>query len=105
MLYQTQEKTIAIGPNNPDSSLVDNESSARKTDSVKTKVKSNKQSTTPNEALKAKFVYHIVQPGDTLWNIAQRYAGTTVEKLKKVNKINNSKGLRPGTKLKIQVTS
>jgi len=28
------------------------------------------------------IVWHLVQPGDTLWNIAQRYTGVTVEELK-----------------------
>ena len=30
-----------------------------------------------------KVVYHIVQPGDTLWNIASRYEGVTVERIKR----------------------
>jgi membrane-bound lytic murein transglycosylase D len=49
------------------------------------------------------YVYHIVQPGDTLWSIAQRYEGITVDDIKKVNNIHNSKSLKPGTKLKIKV--
>lgn len=42
--------------------------------------------------------YHRVQDGDTLWNIAQRYDGLTIERLKKLNHIRNST-LRPGQKL------
>ncbi|GAB3961025.1 lytic transglycosylase domain-containing protein [Spirosoma harenae] len=42
--------------------------------------------------------YHRVQNGDTLWNIAQRYDGLTIERLKKLNHIRNS-SLRPGQKL------
>lgn len=49
----------------------------------------------------ANFVYHIVQPGDTLWNIAQKYKGVTVADIKKTNKISKAKGLQAGTKLKI----
>jgi D-alanyl-D-alanine carboxypeptidase (penicillin-binding protein 5/6) len=49
------------------------------------------------------YVYHIVQPGDTLWSIAQRYDGISVDDLKRVNNIHNSKSLKPGTKLKIKV--
>src|SRR5688572_6232911 len=49
------------------------------------------------------YVYHVVQPGDTLWSIAQRYDGISVDELKRENKIYNSKSLKPGTKLKIKV--
>jgi membrane-bound lytic murein transglycosylase D len=49
---------------------------------------------------KAKLVYHVVQPGDTLWNIAKRYEGVTVENLKSINQLNSNE-LKPGTKLKV----
>ncbi len=49
------------------------------------------------------YVYHVVQPGDTLWSIAQRYDGISVDDLKRTNNIHNSKNLKPGTKLKIKV--
>jgi D-alanyl-D-alanine carboxypeptidase len=49
------------------------------------------------------YVYHVVQPGDTLWSIAQRYDGISVDDLKRVNRIQNSKSLKPGTRLKIKV--
>ncbi|GAB4028806.1 lytic transglycosylase domain-containing protein [Spirosoma gilvum] len=42
--------------------------------------------------------YHRVQDGDTLWNIAQRYDGLTIERLKKLNHIRTN-SLRPGQKL------
>ena len=42
--------------------------------------------------------YHRVQDGDTLWNIAQRYDGLTIDRLKKLNHI-HSNSLRPGQKL------
>lgn len=50
------------------------------------------------------YIYHVVQPGDTLWGIANRYNGVTVEKLKSLNRINNAKGLKPGTKIKVGVS-
>lgn len=62
---------------------------------------------TPKAEKKAKAVtarrpvrnrYHRVQPGDTLWNIAQRYDNLTIEQLKKVNKIRGN-NLKPGQKL------
>ncbi|UFH56670.1 lytic transglycosylase domain-containing protein [Spirosoma sp. KNUC1025] len=42
--------------------------------------------------------YHRVQDGDTLWNIAQRYDGLTIDRLKKMNHI-RSNSLRLGQKL------
>ncbi|GAB2584785.1 lytic transglycosylase domain-containing protein [Spirosoma areae] len=42
--------------------------------------------------------YHRVQDGDTLWNIAQRYDGLTIDRLKKLNHIRTN-ALRPGQKL------
>jgi D-alanyl-D-alanine carboxypeptidase len=50
-----------------------------------------------------KYLYHTVAPGDTLFNIAKRYEGITVEELKSLNNIGNSRNLRPGTKLKVKV--
>lgn len=52
-----------------------------------------------------KFVYHLVQPGDTLWGIAQKYEGVTVAGIKKTNKISSSRNLKAGIKLKIILNS
>lgn len=49
-----------------------------------------------------KFVYHLVQPGDTLWNIAKRYDGVTVEQIKDINNLHDSH-IKVGTKLKLMV--
>ncbi|MCJ8165633.1 LysM peptidoglycan-binding domain-containing protein [Pontibacter sp. E15-1] len=45
-----------------------------------------------------KQVIHHVQPGDTLWNISQKYNGISIEQIKKLNKL-KSDNLRPGQKL------
>ncbi len=50
----------------------------------------------------SRIVYHIVQPGDTLWDIAKRYNGVTVQQIKDVNRL-NSNNLRVGTKLKVLI--
>jgi len=41
---------------------------------------------------------YTVQPGDTLWDIAKKYEGLDIEKIKQLNKLKNSKIL-PGQKL------
>ena len=48
-----------------------------------------------------KYLYHVVRKGDTLWDIAKEYDGVTVDKIKSLNNITNSKRLKPGQKLKI----
>ena len=42
--------------------------------------------------------YHVVQPGDTLWNISRVYSNATIEKIKKWNNLKNNK-IKPGQKL------
>jgi membrane-bound lytic murein transglycosylase D len=50
-------------------------------------------------------LFYVVQRGDTLWKIANRYNGLTVEELKKANQISDNKSLKLGTKLKIPLKS
>ena len=47
-------------------------------------------------------LYHTVQPGDTLWGIANMYPGISVDDLKRLNSSLMSHGLKPGQKLKIK---
>ncbi len=47
----------------------------------------------------AKAKYHIIKSGDTLWDIAQKYQGLTVEQIKKMNNITSKTMLHPGQKL------
>lgn len=44
---------------------------------------------------------HIVQSGDTLWDIANRYPGISVNDIKAANSGLNIKSLKPGQKIKI----
>ncbi|MFN8323115.1 MAG: transglycosylase SLT domain-containing protein [Chitinophagales bacterium] len=46
-------------------------------------------------------IYHVVQAGDTLWNIAQRYQGLSIDKLKADNKSIKDRPIKVGDILKI----
>ncbi len=50
-----------------------------------------------------KYIYHTIKSGDTLWDIAKMYDGVTVDKIKSLNNISNTRRLEPGKKLKIAV--
>lgn len=77
-----------------------------KKDSVSVKetnitVSSNTNKTVPQSAIK----YHVVQKGDTLWGIANKYKGVTVEEIKKLNNLSSASTLYIGQKLKIKTDS
>lgn len=44
--------------------------------------------------------YHIVQPGDTLWEISKTYSNVSIEQIKKMNNL-KSNNIKPGQKLVI----
>lgn len=48
-------------------------------------------------------VYYTVRSGDTLWDIAKKYPGVSIDDIKRDNKIYDSRGLKPGMKLKIKI--
>lgn len=50
-----------------------------------------------------KYIYHTIKRGDTLWDIAKMYDGVTVDKIKNLNNIRNTRRLKPGNKLKIAI--
>ena len=57
---------------------------------------------TESKPLDPDFVYYTVKKGDTLWDIAQKYAGISSNEIMKLNNISNDGGLYIGQKLKIK---
>lgn len=49
------------------------------------------------------YIYYEVQPGDTLFNIAERHPGTTVDDLRRMNREIDNEGLKPGRKIKVGI--
>ena len=52
---------------------------------------------TSNETL-----YYTVQPGDTLWSIAARHPGVSVDDLRRLNADLDRVGLHPGARIKVR---
>ena len=55
----------------------------------------------PNIDKNCNCIIHVVQPGDTLWNISQRYQGITIDKLKADNRSLFNRPIKVGEILKI----
>ncbi|MCB0395981.1 MAG: LysM peptidoglycan-binding domain-containing protein [Flavobacteriales bacterium] len=51
----------------------------------------------------SQYIMYVVQPGDTLHDIANKYAGISVSHLRELNGLNDSQEPPPGTKLKVSV--
>jgi membrane-bound lytic murein transglycosylase D len=93
----TQNNTVVVETSVKDSSL----KTANVEDKTDTTTVVKVDQTT--QVKQPKYVYHLVQPGDTLWNIAKRYNGVTIEMIKNINNLRSSQ-LKVGTKLKVLVS-
>lgn len=59
--------------------------------------------TDPVSSGKEEYIYHTIQPGDTLWEIAKSYPGVSVDDLKRLNGNMNIRHLTVGKKIKVGV--
>lgn len=109
-IYTYSKLNNNIGANTKDAQI---NTENKKEDTANTKVvpSQNESSSakignsTKDKFSNTKYIYYTVQPGDTLWGIANKYKGATVDDIKKWNNIKNTKALKPGTKLKVAVNS
>jgi membrane-bound lytic murein transglycosylase D len=69
--------------------------------STKSKERSGNKNNLTSVTIKGSKTY-VVQPGDTLWDITQKFSGLTIDKIKKLNKLNNNK-IQPGQKLVVGI--
>lgn len=53
----------------------------------------------------AKVIYHVIQKGDTLWNITNRYKMDSVDELMRINNFSKDYKLIPGGKIKVLMAS
>lgn len=81
--------------------MADNSNKTEIKTEPKVVVKNTSVNNTPVKKTKPVFIYHTVQPGDTLWRISQRYQ-LNIDEIKKVNNISGT-NLKKGTKIKIPV--
>ena len=55
----------------------------------------------PNRNEEEKLVLYKVEVGDTLWAIAKRFEGMTIEKLRALNNLKRNESLKAGMILKV----
>jgi D-alanyl-D-alanine carboxypeptidase len=98
-----QEKIYVRNPVVPDAIASDEQEPSEEQPSAPAVADASREPVPSGEA--SKYVIYTVQPGDTLFNISKRYEGSTVQQLKKINKINNIRSIKVGTRLKVPVNS
>lgn len=74
-----------------------------KTTTTQTNTTTTQQTSTPTTY--NKYVYHTVQRGDSLWSIAGRYKGASVDAIRRLNGLKTNATIYPGQKLKVGITT
>ena len=64
--------------------------------------KSTTTATAKTEPLDPNYEYYTVKRGDTIWDIAQKYAGVSSNEIMQLNNISSGRGLSVGQQLKIR---
>ncbi|HKR03217.1 MAG TPA: LysM peptidoglycan-binding domain-containing protein [Bacteroidia bacterium] len=100
----TVEENNAAAGNTGDSSIAMASEQIKSEDSTVTSENISNNPEQENQTNGPKYIFHLVQRGDTLWNIARRYEGATVDQIMELNKISNNKSLKAGTKLKVMIS-
>jgi len=100
----SKPKTTSTNSNSTETSVNDTSLKTATTEIKSDSIADNSPQVNTSTPVKTpKYVYHLVQPGDTLWNIARRYNGVTIEMIKNINNLRSSE-LKVGTKLKVLVS-
>jgi len=65
------------------------------------KVEKTTEKESPKSTASTNVEYYVVQKGDTLWSIAQRFPGVTIDDLKRANNMTSNQKIKIGQKIKI----
>lgn len=103
IVFTNVKKKVAVREEMIEKGDSDEEQQEEKLNQKKTDPSNNNNSSQSVSSInEAGYILYTVQRGDTLWNIAKKYQGVTVEQIKKDNNLTSSQ-LKAGTKLKIVV--
>jgi membrane-bound lytic murein transglycosylase D len=81
------------------------ETTAQEAESKKEPTKTAEASQDKKQGSSTEMKVHIVQSGDTLWDIAKLYPGVSINDIKSANSGLDSRRLKPGQKIKIPPSS
>jgi len=99
-----QKLAIYVSNNRVDKyKRIDNLSFEQKQSAESSSGYTGNSSTSSQSTTSVKYMYYTIKPGDTLWDIANKYSKNTVEDLKRINNITNLKSVKPGVVIKIVI--
>lgn len=101
-IQTTVKKTVTVAD---ESASASNETDNKETSAVSEEASSEKLEKEVAEATKPKtteYKYYTVRPGDTLWDIANKYDGVSIDQIKQLNNGLKENKLSVGQKIKIK---